>query len=102
MSRPEVDEPTLEAASVEMVESHQKERKRRKGFLPKRPSDFIEQQPFKRQKLNFPSLTLDFLTPSPSPKPLDLYRGNPADLNLPMKQLPPPEPTLSPSTTASK
>jgi len=41
---------------------------------------------------------LDFLTPSPPHKPLGLNAVQLSDLKFPDKQLPPPEPTLSPST----
>jgi len=95
MSLSEIYNPTtIEAASVESPLSERKSRKR-KGFLPKMP-DFTDNQSRKKQKFNFPTLTLDFLTPSPPPKPLGLSQLS--DLQLPLKQLPPPKPTLSPST----
>lgn len=97
MSLSEIGKPTtLDVASMENPLSEKKRRKR-KGFLPKIP-DFTEELARKKQKFNFPTLSLDFLTPSPPQKPLGLCPVELSDLGLPGNQLPPPKPTLSPST----
>jgi len=99
MSLTEIDKPTtFDNTPVGSTMSKRNLRRGKKllsGMLPKRPSDFLDQQAFKRQKFNFSPMTLDFLTPSPPTSHLSLY-GRPADLHVPMTQLPPPKPTLSP------